>query len=83
MTVISGNRWRSSEMSTTPISTSLCEGSPWISRPSKRMTPLAGFMSPQMVLSSVLLPWPLGPKIDTSWPSGTCREMSWMAWYSP
>ena len=38
--------------------------------PSKRMIPLAGFMRPQMVLSRVLLPWPLGPKIDTNVPLG-------------
>ena len=83
MTVISGNRCLSSEMSTTPISTSLCEGSPWISVPSKRMTPEAGFMRPQMVLSRVLLPWPFGPKIETSWLLSTRSDTSWMAWYSP
>src|SRR4051794_10100061 len=44
------------------------------SRPSKRMRPDRGRSRPMMLLSSVVLPTPLRPMRQTSWPAPTSKS---------
>src|SRR5882724_4781713 len=46
-----------------------------MSAPAKVTLPPLGLMSPDRARSSVVLPWPFGPKRPTRWPS-TAIEMS-------
>src|SRR3546814_20164337 len=50
-----------------------------MTRPSTLTLPAVACSKPPTIYSSVLFPQPLGPRIDTNWPSGTCNEMSRMA----
>ena len=54
-----------------------------IETPSKRMSPRIGCTSPTIAFSSVDLPAPLAPMIDTVSASATCRSMPNSAWKSP
>src|SRR3954471_22186986 len=47
---------------------------PAISRPRKRTSPVVGRSSPVTTLTSVVLPAPLGPTIETNSPSLTWKE---------
>src|ERR1700730_9243808 len=48
---------------------------PAISRPKKRTAPMVGRSRPVMTLTSVVLPAPLGPTIETNSPSLTLNVM--------
>ena len=55
----------------------------WISRPSKVTDPFCGSMTPQAVLSTVVLPAPLAPRMVTMLPVGTSNETPRMAMIGP
>ena len=46
-------------------------------------SPLDGYSKPAMILSSVVLPDPLGPRTPTVLPSGISRLVSDKAWTLP
>ncbi len=51
--------------------------------PSIRTSPLVATLSPAMICSSVDFPHPLGPTIETNWPSWTDSETSSSAVNAP
>src|ERR1700730_11629662 len=56
---------------------------PAISRPRKRTSPAVGRSRPVTTLTSVVLPAPFGPTIDTNSPSRTRKEISLSALNTP
>lgn len=60
-----------------------CRGEvPVISLPSRRMDPSVGNSKPAIIRSKVVLPQPLGPRIERNSPERISRETSWTA-YAP
>ena len=55
----------------------------WISRPSKTTLPFCGSMTPQTVLSTVVLPAPLAPRMVTMLPCGTSNLTPRIAMIGP
>src|SRR5258708_1692297 len=56
---------------------------PAISRPRKRTSPAVGRSRPVTTLTSVVLPAPFGPTIETNSPSLTWKETLFNAWNAP
>ena len=56
---------------------------PWISRPSKVTVPFWGSMTPETVLSTVVLPAPLAPRMVTMAPRFTSKLTPRMAMIGP
>src|ERR1700736_2899960 len=56
---------------------------PAISRPKKRTSPAVGRIRPVTTLTSVVLPAPFGPTIETNSPSLTRKEISVRALNAP
>ena len=77
------NTWRPSGTSTTPARATASASRPSMRRPSNSMLPLAGSITPAMVLSSVVLPAPLAPSTATMRPGPTSRLMPRMALTGP
>ena len=55
----------------------------WISRPSNTTLPFCGSMTPHTVLSTVVLPAPLAPRMVTMPPFGTSNETPRIAMIGP
>jgi hypothetical protein len=56
---------------------------PFTVAPPTSMVPVVAGISPEMSISKVLLPQPLGPTIDTNSPAPIERSISSRAWTSP
>ena len=83
MTVIRGNRRRPSGLCAIPPPTISCGGAIVMSRPSKRMRPCRGRLSPLIARSVVDLPAPLAPISVTISPAPTRSETPLSAWIAP
>ena len=82
-TVIAGKMWTSWNARAMPRRASLTGPMPAMSSPLKRTTPLVGRSSPVSTLTSVVLPAPFGPTIDTVSPSATVSDTPSSATKSP
>src|SRR5262245_57974763 len=72
----SSNTSRWNTMATLPTA-------PFTRAPPTSIVPVVGGISPEMSISSVLLPQPLGPTIETNSPGAIARSISAIAWTSP
>ena len=82
-TVRPGKMRRSSGTKPTPVWQMASGSRPSSRSSSRRISPELGFTQPTIVLSSVVLPTPLRPKMPTTSPGRATRSMPWMTWLKP
>ena len=82
-TVMAGKMCTSWKARAMPRRASITGPMPAMSSPLKRTTPAVGLSSPVSTFTSVVLPAPLGPTIETSSPSAIESETSSSATKSP
>ncbi len=83
VTDMRGNRRRPSGLCAMPPATIVCGDAEVMSRPSNRIVPWRGRLSPLIARSVVDLPAPFAPISVTISPAPTRREMPLSAWMAP